>query len=50
MALAQFRDNVLVASAGPHAATAMRDVCDTLSDVRHLPMCPCLRKPRDTCT
>ena len=36
MALAQFRDNVLIASARPRATT--RDVCQALSDVWKLPV------------
>ena len=50
MALAQFRDNVLIASAGPRAASAARDVCHTPSDVWKLPvLCPCMQNPGDPC-
>ena len=51
MALAQFRDNVLVAFARPRAASDMRDVCDTLSDIWRLPvLCPCMQRHGDACT
>ena len=50
MALAQFRDNVLIASAGPRTASAARDVCQMLSDVwKLLVLCPCMRNPGDPC-
>ena len=50
MALAQFRDNIIVASRGPRAADAMREVCGTLSTVWKLPvLCPCMDKPTDRC-
>ena len=32
MALAQFRDNILIASAGPRATSVVRDVCNTLTN------------------
>jgi hypothetical protein len=51
MALAQFRDNVLVASAGPRATSVVRNVCDTLTSVWNLPvLCPCMQNPGDQCT
>ena len=51
MALAQFRDNVIVASAGPRVASAMREVCGTLTDICRLRvLCPCMTNPDDSCT
>ena len=50
MALAQFRDNIIVASRGPRAADTMREVCDTLSAMWKLPvLCPCMDKPTEQC-
>ena len=51
MALAQFRDNILVAPAGPRATSVVRDVCHTLTSVWNLPvLCPCMQNPGDLCT
>eukprot|EP00670_Eutreptiella_braarudii_P020568 CAMPEP_0174369354 /NCGR_PEP_ID=MMETSP0811_2-20130205/92198_1 /TAXON_ID=73025 ORGANISM="Eutreptiella gymnastica-like, Strain CCMP1594" /NCGR_SAMPLE_ID=MMETSP0811_2 /ASSEMBLY_ACC=CAM_ASM_000667 /LENGTH=132 /DNA_ID=CAMNT_0015513715 /DNA_START=196 /DNA_END=594 /DNA_ORIENTATION=- len=51
MALAQFRDNIIIAFAGPLEMTAVRDICHTLSDVWKLPvLCPCMKHLGDPCT
>ena len=50
MALVQFCHNVLIASAGPRAASAARTVCHTPSDVWKLPvLCPYMQNPGDPC-
>ena len=50
LALAQFRDNVVVAAAGPGSVDAMRNVCEPFNSVWKLPvLCPCMQKPGDPC-
>ena len=51
IALAQFRDNIVVASCGPHATSVVREVCATLTDIWNPPLlCPSMKKPGDPCT
>ena len=47
-ALAQFRDNILLASAGPRATSVVRDARDTLTNAWNVPgLCPCTQNPGD---
>ena len=49
--LAQFRDNIIVASAVPATHSAMCDVCGILTDTWSLcVLCPCMKKRDDLCT
>ena len=51
MALAQFRDKIVVVAAGQGASSAMQDVCDTLTEIWNLRvLCPCMKEPDDQCT
>ena len=51
MALAQFHDNIIVASTGLGTHNAMRDVCSSLTAIWSLRvLSPCMRKPHDLCT
>ena len=50
ISLAQFRDNILVASKGPGSSWAMVDVCNILQRAWSLRvLCPCISDSVDTC-
>ena len=50
LALAQFRDNIVIACRGPRTTQAVRDVCGTLTNIWKLPvLCPCMKNPGDPC-